>query len=66
LRVDTLLCRLASSQFRNPVIAAVSMRSRVFWGLRLHLVTTVHGLPVAFALALGYEPGRCAGRQNRI
>lgn len=25
--------------------------SRKFWGLRLHLVTTVHGLPVAFALA---------------
>jgi hypothetical protein len=24
--------------------------SRWFWGLRLHLVTTVHGLPVAFAL----------------
>ena len=24
--------------------------SRFFWGLRLHLVTTVHGLPVAFAL----------------
>jgi hypothetical protein len=24
--------------------------SRHFWGLRLHLVTTVHGLPVAFAL----------------
>jgi hypothetical protein len=25
--------------------------SRRFWGLRLHLVTTVHGLPVAMALA---------------
>lgn len=25
--------------------------SRRFWGLRLHLVTTVHGLPVAVALA---------------
>jgi hypothetical protein len=25
--------------------------SRRFWGLRLHLVTTTHGLPVAFALA---------------
>ena len=24
--------------------------SRLFWGLRLHLVTTIHGLPVAFAL----------------
>jgi len=24
--------------------------SRLFWGLRMHLVTTVHGLPVAFAL----------------
>jgi hypothetical protein len=27
-----------------------SSHSRRFWGLRLHLVTTVHGLPVAFAL----------------
>jgi hypothetical protein len=25
--------------------------SRKFWGLRLHLITTVHGLPIAFALA---------------
>ena len=25
--------------------------SRLFWGLRPHLVTTVHGLPVAFALS---------------
>ena len=25
-------------------------RSRWFWGLRLHLVTTVHGLPAGFAL----------------
>ena len=24
--------------------------SRYFWGLRLHLVTTVHGLPIAYAL----------------
>ena len=24
--------------------------SRRFWGLRLHLITTVHGLPVAYAL----------------
>lgn len=24
--------------------------SRRFWGLRLHLITTVHGLPIAFAL----------------
>jgi hypothetical protein len=26
-------------------------RSRHFWGLRLHLVTTIHGLPVTYALA---------------
>ena len=25
--------------------------SRFYWGLRLHLVTTVHGMPVAFALS---------------
>ena len=25
--------------------------TRYFWGLRLHLVCTLHGLPVAFALA---------------
>ena len=24
--------------------------SRYFWGLRLHLLTTLHGLPVGFAL----------------
>ena len=29
LRVEMLLCRSASSQFRNPVMAAASMRSRV-------------------------------------
>jgi hypothetical protein len=27
--------------------------SRRFWGLRLHLITTVHGLPIAFGLANG-------------
>jgi hypothetical protein len=30
--------------------------SRWFWGLRLHLLCTLHGLPVAFALA-GGRPG---------
>ena len=25
--------------------------SRLFWGLRLHLVATLHGLPIGFALA---------------
>jgi hypothetical protein len=29
--------------------------SRWFWGLRLHLVTTLHGLPVGYALA-GAKP----------
>ena len=24
--------------------------SRFFWGLRLHLITTLHGLPVGYAL----------------
>jgi hypothetical protein len=34
--------------------------SRYFWGLRLHLVCTLHGLPVGFALA-GAKPtnARC-------
>jgi hypothetical protein len=29
---------------------ARASRSRYFWGLRLHLVCTLHGLPIAFAL----------------
>jgi hypothetical protein len=32
--------------------------SRYFWGLRLHLVCTLHGLPVAFALAGAKDPDR--------
>ncbi|MFI2005181.1 transposase, partial [Streptomyces jumonjinensis] len=51
--------------------------SRFFWGLRLHLVCTLHGLPVAFALTgakaaerevlldiLHAEPGLLAGRSG--
>jgi hypothetical protein len=53
--------------------------SRFFWGLRLHLVCTLHGLPVAFALAgakederqvlaamLALEPGLVAARQGQV
>ena len=53
--------------------------SRWFWGLRLHLVCTLHGLPVGFALAgartderqalLGIfaaEPGLAAGRPGQV
>jgi hypothetical protein len=53
--------------------------SRWFWGLRLHLVCTLHGLPVAFALAnpktderqvlvdvLEVEPGLLAGRPGQV
>jgi hypothetical protein len=53
--------------------------SRYFWGLRLHLVTTVHGLPVAFALAnpkaderevlvdlFDVEPGLLAARRGQL
>lgn len=49
--------------------------SRFFWGLRLHLVCTLHGLPIAFALTgakaverevrldiLTVDPGLLAGR----
>lgn len=32
--------------------------SRYFWGLRLHLVCTLHGLPVGFALASAKDPDR--------
>jgi hypothetical protein len=32
--------------------------SRYFWGLRLHLVCTLHGLPVAFALVGAKAPDR--------
>jgi hypothetical protein len=53
--------------------------SRSFWGLRLHLVYTLHGLPVAFALAnpnaderevlvelLDVEPGLVAERPGLV
>jgi len=52
--------------------------SRYFWGLRLHLLTTLHGLPIGFALAgakaderqvlLGIldEPALSAGRTGQI
>lgn len=33
--------------------------SRYFWGLRLHLVTTVHGLPVGWAPAPRTTNARC-------
>jgi hypothetical protein len=34
--------------------------SRYFWGLRLHLVCTLHGLPITFALT-GAKAGRTRG-----
>ena len=34
----------------GPSYGYCASHSRFFWGLRLHLVTTLHGLPVAFAL----------------
>ena len=53
--------------------------SRYFWGLRLHLVCTLHGLPVAFALTgakaderevllamFTIEPGLVASRPGQI
>ena len=52
--------------------------SRYFWGLRLHLLTTLHGLPIGFALTgakaderqvlLGIlaEPALAAGRAGQI
>jgi Transposase DDE domain len=53
--------------------------SRFFWGLRLHLVCTLHGLPIGFALAgakaderqvvlgiLDADPGLVAGRPGQI
>jgi hypothetical protein len=53
--------------------------SRYFWGLRLHLVTTLDGLPIAFALTnpktderevlvdlFDVEPGLLAGRQGVV
>jgi len=52
--------------------------SRYFWGLRLHLVATVHGLPIAFGLTgakaderqtlldiLGADPDLVAARANQ-
>ncbi len=53
--------------------------SRYFWGLRLHLVCTLHGLPVGFALTgakadergvlldlLAIEPGLVAARPAQV
>jgi hypothetical protein len=53
--------------------------SRWFWGLRLHLLCTLHGLPVAFALTgakaderdvllamLALEPGLAAARPGQV
>ncbi len=52
--------------------------SRYFWGLRLHLLTTLHGLPIGFALAgakaderqvlLGIlaDPALTAGRDSQV
>jgi hypothetical protein len=49
-------CGTSRSTARNSDLAGwagygyCASHSRRFWGLRLHLVTTVHGLPAAFAL----------------
>ena len=52
--------------------------SRYFWGLRLHLLTTLHGLPIGFALAgakaderqvlpdILADPALTAGRASQI
>jgi hypothetical protein len=53
--------------------------SRYFWGLRLHLIATLHGLPVGFALTgakaderqvllsvLAADPDLLAGRQHQL
>lgn len=52
--------------------------SRYFWGLRLHLVCTLHGLPIGFALAgakaderqvlldVLHDPALAAGRPRQI
>ena len=52
--------------------------SRYFWGLRLHLLTTVHGLPIGFALtgakaderqvllAILDDPALTAGRAGQV
>lgn len=49
-------CAASRTTVQNSALAGwagygyCASHSRRFWGLRLHLVTTVHGLPVAFAL----------------
>ncbi|SDG01743.1 IS982 family transposase [Pseudonocardia oroxyli] len=53
--------------------------SRFFWGLRLHLITTLHGLPIGFALTgakaderqvllsvLAADPSLLVGRRDQI
>jgi hypothetical protein len=50
-------CGRSRETARRPELAGwaeygyCASHSRWFWGLRLHLVCTLHGLPVAFALA---------------
>jgi hypothetical protein len=50
-------CGRSRDTVRRPDLAGwaeygyCASHSRYFWGLRLHLLTTLHGLPVGFALA---------------
>jgi hypothetical protein len=46
----------------SPICAS---HSRYFWGLRLHLLCTLHGLPVGFALAGAKADDRVGQRHRR-
>jgi hypothetical protein len=77
-------CRRSKDTTRRSGLAGwaeygyCASHSRYFWGLRLHLVCTLHGLPVGFALAgakagerqvlLGilHDPGLAAGRARQV
>jgi hypothetical protein len=63
----------------GPPTAGGASHSRWFWGLRLHLVCTLHGLPILFALTgakavdrevlaelLAMEPDLVAARPGQL
>jgi hypothetical protein len=65
-------------QISEAELGYCASHSRYFWGLRLHLLTTLHGLPIGFALTgakaderqvlLGIldEPALAAGRAGQV
>jgi Transposase DDE domain len=84
-RLDPIECGRSRQTVKRSALAGWAAygycpsHSRSFWGLRLHLVTTLDGLPVAFALTnpktderevlvdlFDVEPGLLAGRAGVV